>query len=75
MQAEQFDMNLYQEKANLHQIKRLKKNLWQLFSNDAMIENIIKGFKEEHRFIINKHFPEIREYILETYEKTTQIYH
>jgi hypothetical protein len=69
MQAEQFDMNLYQEKANLHQIHMLKKNLRQIFSNDAMIENIIKSFKEEQRFIINKHFPEIREYILETYGK------
>jgi hypothetical protein len=69
MQAEQFDMNLYEEKANLHQINMLKKNLRQIFSNDAMIENIIKSFKEEQRFIINKHFPEIREYILETYGK------
>lgn len=69
MQTEQFDMNLYQEKANLHQINMLKKNLRQIFSNDAMIENIIKSFKEEQRFIINKHFPEIREYILETYGK------
>ncbi len=31
-----------------------------------MIENMIKSFKEELRFIINKHFPEIREYILGT---------
>ena len=69
MQTEQFDMNLYQEKANLHQINMLKKNLRQIFSNDAMIENIIKSFKEEQRFIINKHFPEIREYILDTYGK------
>ncbi len=34
-----------------------------------MIENIIKSFKEEQRFIINKHFPEIREYVLDTYGK------
>jgi hypothetical protein len=41
MQAEQFDMNLYQEKANIHQIyttSMLERNLRQIFSNDAMIE-------------------------------------
>ena len=69
MEAEKFDMNLYEEKANAHQINMLKKNLRQIFSNDAMIENIIKSFKEEQRFIINKHFAEIREYILDTYGK------
>ncbi len=41
MQVEQFDMNLYEEKANLLQIKMLKKHLRQVFSNDAIIENII----------------------------------
>ena len=69
MEAEQFDMKLFEEKANFHQVVLLKKNLRQLFSNDAMIENIIKSFKEEQRFIINKHFPEIREYVLDTYGK------
>jgi hypothetical protein len=73
METERFDMNLYQEKANLHQVNMLKKNLRQIFSNDAMIENIIKSFKEEQRFIINKHFPEIREYISQTYGKIIQI--
>ena len=33
------------------------------------MKNIIKSFKDEQRFIINKHFPEIREYILDTYGK------
>ena len=69
MEAEQFDMKLFEEKANYLQVVLLKKNLRQLFSNDAMIENIIKSFKDEQRFIINKHFPEIREYILDTYGK------
>ena len=69
MESELFDMNLYEEKANLHQVQMLKKNLRQIFSNDAMIENIVKSFKEEQRFIINKHFPEIAEYILDTYGK------
>jgi hypothetical protein len=31
-----------------------------------MIENIAKRFKEEQKFIFNKHFPEIQEYILDT---------
>jgi hypothetical protein len=75
MQAEQFDMNFYQEEANLHQINMLKKNLRQAFSNDSMAENIFKSFKEEQRFIISKHFSEIREYILETYGKITPTYH
>ena len=69
IEAEQFDMHLYEEKANLYQITMLKKNLRQIFSNEAMIENIVKSFKEEQRFIINKHFPEIREYFLDTYGK------
>ncbi len=42
MQAEQFDMNLYQEKANLHQINMLKKNLRQIFSNDAFQMQLLK---------------------------------
>ena len=69
MQTELFDTKLYEEKANLHQVQMLKNNLRQIFSNDSMIENIVKSFKEEQRFIINKHFPEIGEYILDTYGK------
>jgi hypothetical protein len=34
-----------------------------------MIENIVKSYKNEHRFIINKRFPEIGDYILDTYGK------
>jgi len=69
MEAEQFDMNLFNGKAELHQIVMLKKNLRQIFSNDGTIENVIKSFKPDQRFIINKHFAEIREYFLETYGK------
>ena len=69
METEQFDIHLYEEKANLYQITMLKNNLRQIFSKEAMIENIIKSFKEEQRFIINKHFPEIQEYFLDTYGK------
>jgi hypothetical protein len=69
MEAEQFDMNLYEEKANLYQRNMLKQNLRQIFSNEVMIENIIRSFKDEQRFIINKHFPEIKEYMLDTYGK------
>jgi hypothetical protein len=55
--------------ANLHQINMLKKNLGQIFSNEVMIENIMKSLKDEQIFIINKHFPEIQEYVLDTYGK------
>ena len=69
IEAEKFDMNIYEEKAKLNQIIILKKNLRDLFNKNDLIENIVKSFTGEQIFIINKHFPEIREYFLETYGK------
>ncbi len=62
LEAEQYDMNLFNAKAELHQVVMLKKNLRQIFSNHGTIENVTKSFKPEQRFIINKHFAEIREF-------------
>ena len=44
IEAEQFDMNIYEEKAKLNQIIILKKNLRQIFNKDDLIENITKSF-------------------------------
>ncbi len=67
--TERVESNLFNAKAELHQVVMLKKNLRQIFSNDGTIENVIKSFEPDQRFIINKHFAEIREYFLETYGK------
>ena len=32
-----------------------------------MIENVLKSFKPEQKFVINKHFAEIHEYFIDTY--------
>jgi hypothetical protein len=46
LEAEQFDMNLFNAKAELHQVVMLKKNLRQIFSNDETIKNIIKRLNQ-----------------------------
>jgi hypothetical protein len=67
LEAEQFDMDLYNEKSALEQIIILKKNLRNLFNKDSLIENITKSFKPTEIFIINKHFTSIQDYFLDNY--------
>lgn len=69
VETEQYDMDLYRDRIELEQTQILKKNLRQLFNKDDLIENIIKSFKPDQKFIINKHFAQIREYFLDIYGK------
>ena len=68
IEQEQFDTNLYAEKAHLEQIKTMKTNLKKLIRSDEIIENVIKSFRDAQKiFIVNKHFAAIKEKFLETY--------
>ena len=68
IEQEQFDTNLYEEKAHLEQIKTMKTNLKKLIRSDEIIENVIKSFRDAQKiFIVNKHFAAIKEKFLETY--------
>lgn len=69
VETEQYDMDLYRDRIELEQSQILKKNLRQLFNKDDLIENIIKSFKQDQKYIINKHFAQIREYFLDIYGK------
>ena len=67
IETEQQDVDLYKEKAALHQILILKKNLRNIFNKDDLIENIVKSYKPEEIYIINTYFKQIQEYFLETF--------
>ena len=67
IENEQLDINLYKGKAELEQVLILKRNLRTLFSKEDLIENVLKSFTAEQKFVINKHFAEIHEYIIDTY--------
>ena len=69
VEAENYDMDIYNNRIELEQSQILKKNLRQLFNKDDLIENIIKSFKTDQQFVINKHFAQIREYFLDIYGK------
>ena len=69
VETEQYDMDLYNNRIELEQSQKLKNNLRQLFNKDDLIENIVKSFKTEQQFTINKHFPQIQEYFLDIYGK------
>ena len=68
LEAERYDINLYNEKAGIEQIILFKKNLRTLFNKDALIENIVKSFRDpKDIFVINKLFTAICEYFMESY--------
>ena len=67
IESEQFDINMYADKGNMDQIIRLKNNLKEVIRSDQLIENITKSFSPDQIFIINKHFIEIKDNMLETY--------
>jgi len=69
IETEAQDVDLYKEKAALHQILILKKNLRTLFNKDDLIENIVKSYKPEEIYIINTYFKQIQEYFLDTFGK------
>ena len=69
VETEQYDMDLYNSRIELEQSQKLKNNLRQLFNKDDLIENIVKSFKQDQQFIINKHFAAIKEYFLDVYGK------
>jgi hypothetical protein len=66
-EAEKYDTNLYQEKAKLDQIIRLKKNLKKVVRKDEIIENVVKSFTGEQMTLINKYFPAIQEYLIDNF--------
>ena len=58
---------LYQEKARLEQVVKLKLNLKNVIRKDDLIENVVKSFTGDQIFLINKHWAGIQEYFLETF--------
>lgn len=66
-EAELFDTNLYQEKANLEQMGKFKINLKKIIRRDEIIDNVVKSFSGEQIFLINKNFTGIKEYFLENF--------
>ena len=54
IETEAQDVDLYKEKAALHQILILKKNLRTLFNKDDLIENIVKAINQK-KYIYNQH--------------------
>ena len=69
IENEKLDINLYKDKAELEQVLILKRNLRTLFSKEDLIENVMKSFEPQQKFIINKHFAEVHEYFIDTYGK------
>ena len=69
VETENYDMDLYNNRIELEQSQKFKNNLRKLFNKDDLIENIVKSFKTEQQFTINKHFPQIQEYFLDIYGK------
>ena len=66
-EAELYDTNLYQEKANLEQMGKFKINLKKIIRRDEIIDNVVKSFTGEQIFLINKNFTGIKEYFLENF--------
>ena len=64
---EKYDTNLYEEKAKLEEIKKMKINLKKIIRKDETIENVLKSFTGEQIFLINKNFPMIETIFLETF--------
>lgn len=67
IEAERYDTNLYQEKARLEQVVKLKLNLKNVIRKDDLIENVVKSFTGDQIFLINKQWAGIQEYFLETF--------
>ena len=61
------DEEFYKEKATLEQIRRLKENLRDIVSNESIIEGVIKKFKPEEIFEINKYIFIIKDEFLKTF--------
>ena len=61
------DEEFYKEKATLEQIRRLKENLRDIVSNESIIEGVIKNFKPEEIFEINKYIFIIKDEFLKTF--------
>ena len=64
---EKFDVNLYQDKAELNNIIKFKELLKELIRKNDIIEDISKYFSAETIFKIIKIFPKIKEEFLEKY--------
>ena len=67
IEAEAYDTNLYEERAKLDEINKLKVNLKEIIRKDDMIENVIKSFTGEQIFVVNKNFTVIKNAFLETF--------
>ena len=61
MEAELYDTNLYQGKAELEQQIKFRLNLKTIIRKDDLIDNVIKSFTGEQIFQINKNFNGIKE--------------
>ena len=53
---EKYDTNLYEDKAKLQEIQKMKNNLKNIIRKDEIIENVIKSFTGDQIFMINKYF-------------------
>jgi len=67
LQNEKLDKTLYDDKAKLEQITRLKENLKLMIKSDVIIENVVKVFTDVEIFEINKNFNTIRDNFLDAY--------
>ena len=56
LEGEQFDVNIYQDKAQGEQSKRLSENLKNVIRNDYIIWDVIKALTSEQIFETNKFF-------------------
>ena len=53
---EKYDTNLYEDKAKLQEIQKMKNNFKNIIRKDEIIENVIKSFTGDQIFMINKYF-------------------
>ena len=67
IQTEKFDTILYQDKAELANIKKFKGYLKELIRRDDIIEDVAKFFDPKVIFEINKIFPKIKKAFLEKF--------
>jgi trans-2-enoyl-CoA reductase len=67
IEAEAYDTNVYEERAKLDEINKLKVNLKEILRKDDIIENVIKSFTGEQIFLVNKNFTLIKNTFLDTF--------
>ena len=60
LENERFNPVLYQDKAELDNLIKLKHRLKELIRSESIIEAIIKHFQPDEIFVINKYFEVIK---------------